>query len=149
MGVTLDSELLRWRHATSSASYDGISVVSWAFISMDSGSGMKLTISHVLLSLVLSGASTLSAQTSPSAETPVVGILPDVPFAACVQKLAGQAQAQGILPDIIHYNLTNLPPDPDILTGASSQPEFIEPIWDYLDVTVSDTRVATGLVKLA
>jgi lytic murein transglycosylase len=110
---------------------------------------MKLTISHVLLSLALGGAPTLSAQTSPSAETPVVGILPDVHFAACVQKLAGHAQAQGISPEIIHYSLTNLPPDPGILAGASSQPEFIKPIWDYLDATVSDARVATGLVKLA
>jgi membrane-bound lytic murein transglycosylase B len=136
MGVALDSGLLRRRHATSSASYHGISIASWAFASPDSGSNMKFTIYHVLLSLVLGGAPTLSAQTSPSAETPVVGILPAVPFAACVQKLAGHAQAQGIPPEIIHYSLTNLPRDPDILAGASSQPEFIKPIWDYLDATV-------------
>jgi membrane-bound lytic murein transglycosylase B len=108
---------------------------------------MKLTISRVLLSLALGGAPTLSAQTS--AEASVMGILPDVPFAACVQKLTGQAQAKGIPPDILVHNLTNLAPDPDILAGASSQPEFIKPIWDYLDATVSSTRVGTGLGKLA
>jgi membrane-bound lytic murein transglycosylase B len=110
---------------------------------------MKLTISHMLMSLALGGAPTLCAQTSPSSETSVMGILPDVPFAACVQKLAEQAHAKGIPPAIIHHNLTNLAPDPDILTGASSQPEFIKPIWDYLDATISDTRIGTCLAKLA
>jgi lytic murein transglycosylase len=108
---------------------------------------MKLTISHVLLSLALGGAPTLSAQTS--AEAPVMGILPDVLFAACVQDLAGQAQAKGIPPEILAHNLTNIAPDSDILAGASSQPEFIKPIWDYLDATVSSTRVGTGRGKLA
>ena len=108
---------------------------------------MKLTISRVLLSLALGGAPTLSAQTS--AEASVMGILPDVPFAACVQKLTGQAQAKGIPPDILAHNLTNLAPDSGILAGASSQPEFIKPVWDYLDATVSSTRVGTGLGKLA
>jgi membrane-bound lytic murein transglycosylase B len=110
---------------------------------------MKLTISHMLMSLALGGAPTLSAQTSPSAETPVTGAIQDVPFAACVQKFAGQAQAKGIPPEIITHNLTNLVPDPEVLAGASSQPEFIKPIWDYLDATVSDTRIGAGLSKLA
>jgi membrane-bound lytic murein transglycosylase B len=77
-----------------------------------------------------------------------MGAIPDVPFAACVQRLTGQAHAKGIRPVILTHNLTNLALDPDILAGASSQPEFIKPIWDYLDATASDTRVGTGPGKL-
>src|SRR5215207_2347304 len=126
---------------TASAPKGGISVVSWAFASLMSGSNMKLAIYHVLLSFALAGAPTLAAQTSASAETPMMGTITDLPFAACIQNIAGPAQAKGIPPEVINHNLTNLSPDPDILAGPASQPEFIKPIWDYLDATVSDTRI--------
>jgi membrane-bound lytic murein transglycosylase B len=147
--MTLDLGGYRPPAETIASASNGISAVSWTFASLMSGSNMKLTICHVLLSFALAGAPTLAAQTSASAETPMTGTITDSPFAACVQNIAGPAQAKGIPPEVINHNLTNLSPDPDILAGPSSQPEFIKPIWDYLDATVSDTRIDTGRGKLA
>ena len=56
---------------------------------------------------------------------------------------------KGISPEVISRSLGGLSPDPDILAGVQQQPEFIKPIWDYLDATVSERRINTGRSKLA
>ena len=89
------------------------------------------------------------AQTSLPAETGASKALARSSFASCVQELAAQAQAKGIASEVIQQHLGGLTPDFDTLAGASSQPEFIKPIWDYLDATVSQTRINTGRSKLA
>ena len=89
------------------------------------------------------------AQTSLPAETGASKALARSSFASCVQELAAQAQAKGIESEVIQQHLGGLTPDFDTLAGASSQPEFIKPIWDYLDATVSQTRINTGRSKLA
>ena len=88
------------------------------------------------------------AQTSLPAETGASKALARSSFASCVQELAAQAQAKGIASEVIQQHLGGLAPDFDTLAGASSQPEFIKPIWDYLDATVSQTRINTGRSKL-
>jgi membrane-bound lytic murein transglycosylase B len=71
------------------------------------------------------------------------------PFTTCVQEVGTQAQVKRISPEVISRSLGGLSPDPDILAGVQQQPEFIKPIWDYLDATVSETRINTGRSKLA
>ncbi len=68
---------------------------------------MKLTISHMLLSLAL-GTSMASAQTDPPGERPAMGAISDSAFADCIQKLTGQAQTKGISPDIINRTISKV-----------------------------------------
>ena len=70
-------------------------------------------------------------------------------FTSCVREVGTQAQVKGISPEVISRRLGDLSPDPDILAGVQQQPEFIKPIWDYLDASVSDPRISTGRNKVA
>jgi membrane-bound lytic murein transglycosylase B len=101
-------------------------------------------IAVILFSL---GLTVAFAQKSPPAEAGASEAHSS--FMRCVQELAAQARAKGISSEVIQLHLDGLPPDLDILAGASSQPEFIKPIWEYLDATVSETRIDTGRSKLA
>ena len=89
------------------------------------------------------------AQTAPRAEAGTVEALPSSSFASCIQEVGTQAQVEGISQEVISQSLGGLSPDPDILAGVQQQPEFIKPIWDYLDATVTDARIDTGRAKLA
>lgn len=37
--------------------------------------------------------------------------------------------------------------NPQIVTADTDQPEFIRPIWEYLDTAVSETHISTGISK--
>ena len=89
------------------------------------------------------------AQTAPRAESGTVEALLGSPFTTCVQEVGTQAQVKGISPEVISRSLGGVSPDPDILVGVQQQPEYIKPIWDYLDATVSEARITTGGSKLA
>src|SRR4051812_12075828 len=100
-------------------------------------------IAVILFSL---GPTVAFAQKSPPAEAGASEAHSS--FMRCVQELAAQARAKGISSEVIQLHLDGLPPDLDILAGASSQPEFIKPIWDYLDATAprrASTRAGASL----
>ncbi len=40
-------------------------------------------------------------------------------------------------------------PDPEVLEAARYQPEFVKPIWEYIERAASDSRVKNGRQKLA
>lgn len=50
----------------------------------------------------------------------------------------------GTKPETVASMLDNLEPDMLIIQRDQSQPEFVRPIWSYLDTAVSDLRVANG-----
>ena len=83
------------------------------------------------------------------AEPSAAEALANSPLSTCLQDVAAQARGSGIAPEVIDRSLGGLSPDPDILAVATSQPEFVKPIWDYLDTTVTDARIDTGRAKLA
>ena len=118
-------------------------------------SGLNAHMAHFYLASLIGvilfslGPAVPFAQTSRLAEAGASEVLARSSFASCVQELAAQAQAKGLSSEVIQQNLGGLTPDLDILAGASSQPEFIKPIWDYLDAAVSETRINTGRSKLA
>jgi lytic murein transglycosylase len=89
------------------------------------------------------------AQAASRAESGAVEALPSSSFTTCVREAGTQAQVKGISPEVISRSLEGLSPDLDVLAGVQQQPEFIKPIWDYLDATVSDARINTGWSKLA
>jgi membrane-bound lytic murein transglycosylase B len=118
-------------------------------------SGLNAHMAHFYLASLIGvilfslGPAVAFAQASPPADAGASEALARSSFTTCVQDLAAQAQAKGISSEVIQQNLGGLTPDLDILAGASSQLEFIRPIWDYLDASVSEPRINTGRSKLA
>ena len=68
------------------------------------------------------------------------------------QWLAGfrdQARAEGISEATLARALDGLRYRPRVIELDGSQPEFVRPIWQYLDTAVSNARVTQGREKLA
>jgi len=60
-----------------------------------------------------------------------------------------QAREAGVNRAVYDRALANFRPDPEVLAKARMQAEFVKPIWDYLDLTVTDYRIAAGRALLA
>ncbi|WP_316015051.1 lytic murein transglycosylase [Roseobacter sp. HKCCA0434] len=63
------------------------------------------------------------------------------------QWLAGfraRALSEGITPGTFDAVMAGIGPSARIRELDGSQPEFVRPVWEYLDTAVSDTRVANG-----
>ncbi|MGD9738382.1 MAG: lytic murein transglycosylase [Bauldia sp.] len=65
-----------------------------------------------------------------------------------VQAFWPRAEAAGVTWATYSAALGNFEPDPSIVPSATNQPEFVRPIWDYLDSAVSAERVANGVAKI-
>jgi membrane-bound lytic murein transglycosylase B len=60
-----------------------------------------------------------------------------------------KAVAAGVSPAIYERATAGLTPDPDIPKLITNQPEFSQPIWDYIDIAASATRIAHGKAAMA
>ncbi|WP_336802381.1 lytic murein transglycosylase [Kaistia sp. MMO-174] len=77
----------------------------------------------------------------------LAGLVPamaDVAGARWVASFWPTAQKAGISRSVYNSALGNFTPDPDVLAKASSQAEFVKPLWDYLDSAVSAKRLENG-----
>lgn len=70
-------------------------------------------------------------------------------FAAWRDDFRARALAAGIAPATFDAAFAGVTPNPRVLELDAFQPEFVRPIWEYLDSAVSDTRVAEGRRLLA
>ena len=59
------------------------------------------------------------------------------------------AIAAGIAQETFDRAFADLTPDPSVIARDQAQPEFVTPIWDYLDNELSDQRVQRGRESLA
>lgn len=57
---------------------------------------------------------------------------------------ASRAVAQGRDPAVLRRLLSGISPDPSIITLDQQQPEFVSPVWDYVNNRVTDRRIAAG-----
>ena len=73
----------------------------------------------------------------------------DIRFAAFVKDFRVTALAAGITPATYDAAMTGLRHNPKIEGLTESQPEFVKPIWSYLDTADSPARVAAGQKALA
>lgn len=69
-------------------------------------------------------------------------------FPSCLQSLQGQANRAGVSTSTYSKLTANLEPDLTILEKLNYQPEFRQPIWDYMASLVDDKRVIEGKAKL-
>ncbi|TDB01486.1 lytic murein transglycosylase [Halomonas marinisediminis] len=60
-----------------------------------------------------------------------------------------EARAEGISETTLERALASLRYRPRVIELDRSQPEFVRPIWQYLDTAVSAQRVTTGRARLA
>ena len=73
---------------------------------------------------------------------------PTQTFPDFIKSYEAKAVAAGVSPAVYEKATAGLTPDPRIADLLVAQPEFSTPIWSYLDVRVSDTRIANGKTKL-
>jgi membrane-bound lytic murein transglycosylase B len=58
------------------------------------------------------------------------------------------AQAAGISRSTYERGFSGVRLDPEVLEKARDQPEFVRPLWDYIDSAVSQKRIENGKAKL-
>lgn len=69
---------------------------------------------------------------------------PALAIEACVARLAREAEAQGIRPDIVARMLSTAKADERVIRFSSSQPEYETPVWDYMAFLVDEQRIKDG-----
>ncbi len=91
---------------------------------------------------------TTAEQTAPSAgQTAAVATRPG--FADWLAGLRTEALAAGVSGATFDRAFAGVQPNQQVLTNDSSQPEYVKPIWGYLEVAVSPERIADGRQLLA
>ncbi len=90
---------------------------------------------------------------APVAQTPSLPPLPaiggDDKFQAFVRSFESVAVADGITPETYNRAMAGVAPVPAIQSIIDEQPEFVRPVWSYLDNAVSAGRVTRGKELLA
>lgn len=101
----------------------------------------KIIAGVVTMASLMVGAAT--GETSESQLTPAIDLAP------FLKEIRPEALAKGVSATTFDRATRGLEADPEVLMLASSQPEFVKPVWDYLSGLVSDARIETGRQKLA
>jgi lytic murein transglycosylase len=70
-------------------------------------------------------------------------------FPACIQGMWPDAAKRGISRAAFDQHTAGLEPDVKIMDFVDAQPEFTKSFWDYVDVLVTDERIAKGRELLA
>ena len=70
-------------------------------------------------------------------------------FHNCLEGLWPAAARRGVSRQTFEANIAGLEPDLRIMDLLDAQPEFTKSFWDYLDLLVSDERIAQGREILA
>jgi len=65
-------------------------------------------------------------------------------FDAWLAGFRDRLEAAGTSPQTVSSMLDGLEPDMQIIERDRSQPEFVRPLWSYLDIAASDLRIRNG-----
>jgi membrane-bound lytic murein transglycosylase B len=69
-------------------------------------------------------------------------------FTNCIERMWPAASRRGITRNVFSAYTSPLTPDLRIMDLLDSQPEFTKSFWDYLDILVTDDRIARGKALL-
>ncbi|MEO1291915.1 MAG: lytic murein transglycosylase [Pseudomonadota bacterium] len=97
----------------------------------------------------LAAPSPVSAQSKRSGEPGVIGTSNPAGFRAWIRSFEGEARRAGIPRSIYQQAFADVRLNNAVLERDARQPEFATPIWDYLGLLVSDTRIGNGRRALA
>jgi membrane-bound lytic murein transglycosylase B len=70
-------------------------------------------------------------------------------FETCRNDLITWATAHDVPQAVAQAQLGGLVPDPDVLAATQNQGEFVRPIWEYIEASVTPARIEAGQRKLA
>jgi lytic murein transglycosylase len=70
-------------------------------------------------------------------------------FRDCLAALSPQAERRGVPRTFYERQVAGLTPDLRIMDLLDGQPEFTKPLWEYLDLLVSEDRIRNGRAMLA
>ena len=70
-------------------------------------------------------------------------------FKNCIERMWPEAARRGISRASFDAHAARLEPDVKIMDFVDAQPEFTKAFWDYLDLLVTDERIAKGRELLA
>jgi peptidoglycan lytic transglycosylase B len=70
-------------------------------------------------------------------------------FGNCLEQMWPLAARRGVPRPVFEAQLAGLTPDLRIMDLLDTQPEFNKSFWDYLDILVTDARIADGRAVLA
>ena len=98
---------------------------------------MEIARRH-LMKAALSGAASLALGAHAFAQVAAQ------PFAQWVETFRARALAKGISDATYTRVMGGLKPDTTVFTEIRSQPEFNQPLWQYINRRVSDWRIQTG-----
>ena len=70
-------------------------------------------------------------------------------FQSCLAGLWPEAARRGVSRPVFDRVTASLTPDLHIMDLLDAQPEFTKSLWDYLDILVTDDRIAKGRAILA
>jgi membrane-bound lytic murein transglycosylase B len=110
------------------------------------------------LGLILLAGACATSQRKPAAPPPPPPAIPPAPtvtpqmesrFEGFIRDFRAQALAAGVDGALYDQALGHVTLDPRIEQLNAAQPEFVKPIWQYLDNAVSAKRIADGQVALA
>ena len=99
------------------------------------------------LSLLIPASTTVWAQSETQLETQLETPKSDPAFERFLVEVRLEAAKNGIRPDILAA-LDGLEPHPDVQRLAAYQPEYVKPIWAYLEHLITERRLLLGQEKL-
>ncbi len=68
----------------------------------------------------------------------------DAGFDRWVRDFWPAAKSAGVSRGVFDAAFAGVTPDPEVLEKAHTQPEFVQPLWQYVEKRVSDKRIAAG-----
>ena len=99
---------------------------------------MRLANKWIAAAIVLAGLAPLSVMGAPSGS-----------FADFLKGFEAKAVKAGVSAEVYERATAGLTPDPKIPALVTGQPEFATPMWEYLDLRISDSRIARGRAAMA
>ena len=103
--------------------------------------GSKIVAGFAVMVALMAGSVT--------GETSQSSIPPPVDMAGFLKGVRKEALAAGVSAATFDRATRDMEADQQVLALTAAQPEFVRPIWEYLDRAVSETRISTGQERLA
>ena len=105
-------------------------------------------IAPLALLLALAACETTRPATAPATSPAAPVVAPAPTFEGFLAEVRAEAVSKGIRPETVDRAFAGIQYNQDIVSKETVQPEFVKPVWQYLDTAVSEERIADGRARL-